>query len=175
MDGGLAKMVSKRLKAAKKKFQQQTNPNVPWLAALRQDKTAAIGTAIGSRACYSKLASSFVKCGTKKNGNTLNCRSPYCMRCGGKIIQNQQDIIATALAKYPTDKQQRDNLKHLTILFAVFPFDTTRTTYPLFPMNTAIAAKKDADRMLRNFGAIKRFKGRAGVEPATYRAALLYH
>ncbi len=153
-------MVSKRLKTAKKKFQQQSNPNVPWLAALRQGKTAAIGTALGQRACYHNLGASMASCGDVDGwGNIINCRSPYCMRCGGTMIKNQQNVIATALAKYPTHQQQRDNLKHLTILFAIYPFDTTRTTYPVFPMATAIAAKKDADRMLRNFRALKRFKG----------------
>ena len=142
------------------KLNRQTNANQSWLSAVRQGRTAMIGTALGGRARYSKLASSFAKCGTDDGwGNTINCRSPYCMRCGGKMIGAQQKIISTALKKYPTNQQQRDNLRHLTLLFSVFPFDLSSTTYPVFPLNTAISAKKDADRMLRNFGAIKRFTG----------------
>lgn len=142
------------------KLKRPSNPNTPWRSALRQGKTAAIGTALGQRAYYHKLGASIASCGDVDGwGNIINCRSPYCMRCGGKMIGAQQKIIATALAKYPTNQQQRDNLRHLTILFAVFPFDTSSATYPVFPTDTAIAAKKDADRMLRNFGALKRFKG----------------
>lgn len=159
MDGGLV-MVKKNKKAVVAKLQRQTNANQSWLSALRQGKTAQLGAALGQYTYYHRLGSSIASCGNMDGwGNVINCRSPYCMRCGGRMIKSQQQIISTALNKYFTDQEQRDNLKHLTILFSIFPFDTSSATYPIFPMDMAIAAKKDADRMLRNFSALKRFKG----------------
>ncbi len=65
-------MIAKKNKmAVVAKLKRKEDSNQEWLGKMREERTAAIGSAIGSLACYNNLASSFVKCGTNDGKNSL--------------------------------------------------------------------------------------------------------
>ncbi len=125
------------------------------------------------------LATDMLDCGEWESGNRQDCRSLYCgkkdrhkaykdnpsepVSCYKKITEPQDALMKTVLTRYPTDKEQRDNLRSVTILFAAFGYDLDGNDNPALPMytlkdkahprgtlaGTVIKAKQRADRQLK--------------------------
>ena len=130
------------LKAREDRTQQQQR------AARSSDYRDMVDVALTSTKS-DELFNKMLECGDRYNGNLMECHSLYCAKegerkngkpnsCFKRITEEQKRVMASALNRYGTEAEQRENLRSVTILFSVFGYDLAKSAYPTFPLDLAI-------------------------------------
>ncbi|QNT68848.1 hypothetical protein HQ394_05120 [Defluviicoccus vanus] len=94
-------------------------------------------------------------CGTDRR----RCSSPFCIKCFNRYVEGQTLLMKRLFDRYPTEVDQRQNIRFLTILFDAYTFDLHAARYPVFPLErTRLAikyARNEIQALKRRFPTLK--------------------
>lgn len=94
-------------------------------------------------------------CGTDRR----RCGSPHCVHCHRRFVKGQARLMNRLFERYATEADQRENIRHVSVLFDAYGFDLESRPHPVFPLQRTLAgikyARDEVQALKRHFPNIK--------------------
>lgn len=83
------------------------------------------------------------------------CGTIYCIQCYNRAVARQHQRITKLFQRHSSEAEQRQHLRHVTLLFDAYGFDLWSKPYPVFPYDRTLTgidyARKELNALKRKF------------------------